>query len=307
MRMLVTAGLVACLGAASAGCEVNLNTEGLAKTETRTFPVTGSPELTLETFDGAIEIHSWDEPSVEVSIEKRGMDQAILDAITIEAEQQGDRIVLRVKGPGRANSDGITVGMHISPSARLLVALPRSSNIQAHTEDGSIRVDDVEGKVTLRSGDGSVALDRVSGEIEVRTSDGSVRLDKVSGRLDIDTGDGSITIDGQPTVLRARTTDGTIRARIDGDARMTDAWDLSTGDGSITLALPSGFAAEVDAETRSGAVRVSHPAIVTTTTDDRDADRAERRENQRSLRTKMGEGGHALRLRTGDGTIRIES
>ena len=43
-----------------AGCEVNLNTEGLSARELKTFKVTGQPEVVLDTFDGSIELHSWD-------------------------------------------------------------------------------------------------------------------------------------------------------------------------------------------------------------------------------------------------------
>ena len=62
-----------------AGCEVNLHTEGLSARETKTFKVTGQPQLVLDTFDGAIELHSWDRPEVEVEVEKRAMEQTLLD------------------------------------------------------------------------------------------------------------------------------------------------------------------------------------------------------------------------------------
>ena len=70
---------MAAAAVAIAACEVNLNTEGLTAKEKRTFTVSGQPDLTLDTFEGAIEIHSWDKDEVEVEIEKRGMEQALLD------------------------------------------------------------------------------------------------------------------------------------------------------------------------------------------------------------------------------------
>jgi len=49
------------LGALSVGgCEVNLNSEGIVSRETKTFQVSGAPDVELDTFDGAIEVHSWD-------------------------------------------------------------------------------------------------------------------------------------------------------------------------------------------------------------------------------------------------------
>lgn len=292
--------LTAAVGALAA-CEVNLNTEGLTAREKRTFPVSGQPDLTLETFDGAIEIHSWDRNEVEVEIEKRAMDQSLIDQMTIEAEQKGDTIVLRVKGPSRQEDRGVTIGVHVSPSARLLVAVPRNLMLQARSEDGSIRVEDLVGRLALDTRDGSVTADRVSGELEIRTGDGSIRVDNAEGRLDVQTDDGSITLDGKASMLRARTGDGAIRLRIASGSVMTDPWDIQTGDGSVTVGLPTDFNAEIDAETSDGSVRSSHPNLQEPVSEADDDDR-----RRRELRARMGEGGPVLRIRSGDGSIRIE-
>lgn len=305
-RSRPVAGAVLLASTLLAGCEVNLNTEGLSSRETKTFKVAGRAEIDLDTFDGAIEIHSWDRAEVEVEIEKRAMEQSLIDQIEVEATQQGDKIVLKVTGP-RTDFGGVTIGVHISPTARLRVVVPRASNLIARSGDGSIRAEALDGKIVLNTADGSVTGTRLSGDIQVRSGDGSIRLDKVSGKLDLETDDGSIGFDGNPSVLHLKTGDGSVRARIDVDTVMTDNWDLTTGDGSITLTLPSAFNAELDAETSDGSVRTSHPLLE----DDRDERRRgedgdERRERRRSLRTRMGDGGKALRVRTGDGTIRIE-
>ena len=82
-----------------AACEVNLNSEGIVSRETKTFKVTGIPDVQLDTFDGAIEVHSWDRDEVEVEIERRAMEQALVDEMQVTAEQQGDRIVVKVTRP----------------------------------------------------------------------------------------------------------------------------------------------------------------------------------------------------------------
>ncbi len=298
LRVSTAAAVAATLGA----CEVNLGTEGLTAREKRTFQVSGQPDVTLETFDGSIEIHSWDRDEVEVEVEKRGMEQSVLDQITIEAEQQGDTIVLRVLGPTRAESRGMTIGIHIATAARLYVAVPRRLLLQARTGDGSIRAEDLAGRVVLDTGDGSITVDRVSGDIEARTGDGSIRLGNVDGRLNLETNDGRIEVDGKVDLLRAHTGDGSVRVRVASGAAMAGDWDIETGDGSVTLVLPSAFDADLDAETRDGSVQPAHPLIAESASD-RDGDRPERR---RALRARMGAGGHVLRIRSGDGSIRIE-
>src|SRR5687768_9830460 len=91
-----------------AACEVNLNSEGIVSQETKKFEVAGIPDVQLETFEGAIEIHSWDRNEVEVEIEKRAMEQSLVDAMKVTAEQQGNTIVIKVTRPGRTDGfDGV--------------------------------------------------------------------------------------------------------------------------------------------------------------------------------------------------------
>ena len=285
-----------------AGCEVNLNSEGIVSRETKTFEVSGTPDLQLDTFDGSIEVHSWDRSDVEVEIEKRAMEQSLVDEMKVTAEQQGNRIVIKVTRPGRGEDfGGVQIGVHFSPSARLRVALPRQSIVTATSGDGSITIEDVNGKMTLNTSEGSVRGSRLSGEIVVRSGDGSVRMDRVEGKLDLETEDGSITVDARPTSLRARTSDGALRFQIDRDSVMEGAWDLQTTDGSVVLSLPPGFNGQVDAETRDGVVRSNNSAVSRDAPGDED-----REERRRTLRATLGSGGKTVRIRTGDGSIRIE-
>jgi hypothetical protein len=289
-----------------AGCEVNLNTEGLSAREVKTFKVTGQPEVVLDTFDGSIELHSWDRNEIEVEVEKRAMEQALLDEIKIDAQQEGDKIVVRVTGP-RAERHGVTIGMHISPTARLRVAVPRNANINAMSGDGSIKAEAIEGTLVLRTSDGSVTGTRLGGDIRIRSGDGSIRIDNTTGRLDLETDDGSIGVEARPSVLHLRTGDGSVRVALEPETVMTDNWDITTSDGSVVVTLPGLFNAELDAETSDGSVRTNHPMLDDGRDERRDGEgRDERRERRRTLRSKMGDGGKILKIRSGDGTIRID-
>lgn len=290
-----------------AGCEVNLNSEGLTAREVKTFKVAGLAELNLDTFDGAIELHSWDRNEIEVEVEKRAMEQVLLDEIKVDAQQQGDKVTIKVTGPTRMEHRGVTIGVNISPSARLRVAVPRNVNIHAISGDGSIRAEAIEGRIVLNTGDGSVTGSRLGGDLQIRSGDGSIRLENVTGKLDLETTDGTISLEARPSVLRARTGDGSIRATIEPDTVMTDNWELTTSDGTVVVNLPSVFNAELDVETSDGRVRTNHPLIA----EERDERRAgedsdDRRERRRMLRSKLGDGGKMFRIRSGDGSIRIE-
>jgi DUF4097 and DUF4098 domain-containing protein YvlB len=294
---------------ALAGCEVNLNSEGIVSRETKRFTVEGTPEVLLETFDGSIEVHSWDRNEVEVEIEKRAMDQAAVDQMQVTAEQQGRQVVVKVTAPRRGRDDdrGVQIGVIFSPTARLRVALPRNTHLTATSADGSLVVEDVAGKISLRTGDGSVRVSRLRGDIVLRTGDGSIRVDRAEGTLDAETEDGSITIEAKPTILRARTTDGSIRIEVEPDTEMSGDWDVHTADGQVVLTLPDSFNATLDAETRDGVIRGDHAALRAGRDRGEGAEsRDDRGERRRSLKTTVGSGGKLIRVRTGDGSIRIE-
>ena len=57
------------------------------------------------------------------------------------------------------------------------------------------------------------------------------------------------------------------------------------------------------APTRDGVVRVSHPSLQKVL---RDGENEKDDDRRRELRATMGAGGKTVRIRTGDGTIRIE-
>jgi hypothetical protein len=257
------------------------------------FTTTGKPDVDLSTFDGSIEVRSWDRPEVLVVIEKRGRDKADADTIEVHSEQNGNRVTVdaRVpKGDGHWN-----IGWNNNRSAKLIVSLPAASNLQAKSGDGSIDIEKITGTVDLRSGDGSIRARSLTGDLRAHTGDGSIKVDDVSGSLDVDTGDGSIAAAGTFTSVRARSGDGSVSVHAAGGSSAASDWNITTGDGSVTLELPDGFGAELDAHTGDGAIRMNDIQLsnVTGAT------------AKNTVRGTLGTGGHAVRVRTGDGSITL--
>jgi hypothetical protein len=69
----------------------------------------------------------------------------------------------------------------------------------------------------------------------------------------------------------------------------------------VVVTLPATFNAMLDAETRDGVVRANHPSVRGESSEGDD-----REERRRTLRATLGSGGKTVRVRTGDGSIRIE-
>ena len=294
MRCAVVTG---CLLAATLGsaCVVSVDSQGQIAREEKRYTVTGTPELRLTTFDGSIEIQSWDKPDVAIDVEKRGATKEAVDALEVKSSQQGNQIELEVKRPRSESLSGF--GFQMSASARLIVSVPRDVNVIARSGDGSIKVERVNGRLELRTGDGSISVSDVGGELILDTGDGSITVESARGRLQVDTGDGGVNVAGRLTSVKLHTGDGSIVYRAEPGSEMSENWDITTGDGGVTLYLPAGFGAELDAHTGDGAIRNDLDMI--------GGPEEERGEHRRTLRGRLGNGGKQIRVRTGDGTIRL--
>ena len=301
MRSALRAGIVVLACTPVVGCVVGVDSQAQIVREEKRFSVDAAPDLRLTTFDGAIEVRGTDSSQVLVEIEKRGPTREAVDELRVEATQEGRRIDVEVKRPSR---EGTVFGINVSTSAKLIVSVPKHSAVVARTGDGAIRIEGVEGKLELRTGDGSIHVSEVKGELVLNTGDGSINVDHAEGRLTLETGDGGVNVEGNLSVVRMHTGDGSIVYRADSATRMEDNWDISTGDGSVSIYLPAGFNADLDAHTGDGRIR-NELGIAADRNVERDRDSDER--DRRTLRGKIGEGGKRLRVQTGDGGITLRA
>jgi len=293
---LLSAGVL--LGA---GCRLDVDGQAYIEREQKRFPVEGTTvaDLDLKTFSGRIEIVSWDRPEVLVEIEKRGEDKDAVSKITVASEQKASKISIDVRHPGRTTFVGI--GHFTSPSAKLIVSVPRKCNIIARSGDGAIALERVEGSIDLRTDDGSIRVVESKGTLLAESRDGSMTLDDVDGHVEARTDDGAIRVSGTPNVLRVRTDDGAVTLRIRDGATMADDWMVTTNDGSVTVELPKAFNAMINADPGGdGRVR-SELALSNATGSGADSKRRDRG----AMSGQLGAGGRLFTLRTGDGTIRL--
>lgn len=286
------AGIVGLLPlVAVTACTIDVRGDAYTAREEKRFEVDGVVDLELVSFDGSIEVRGGDRSDVVVEVEKAGSSKEIVDSIKVVARQEGSRI--RVEAIGPDSSEWMLGVGRMHRRARLVATVPRECNLLADSRDGSIKVERLKGRLELRSGDGSVQGYDLDGSLIVDTSDGSIKLQGVSGRVEAKTGDGSVTLDGRLTEARLRTEDGSVTLRLEPGSAMAGDWDVQTGDGSVSVQFPEGFAAEIDASTGDGAVRA----------DDDLGLKASGDEQRRRLSATLGSGGHRLTLRSGDGSI----
>jgi len=290
---------ISLLSMGTSACSIDVGGAGIVAREEKRFVVSGPADLNLRTFDGSIQVKSWDKDEVLVEIERRGPDQKAAEALVVTMNQEGNRIIVDAPAPSDRR-DGIHIGLSQSPSVSLIVTAPRKASVDARTGDGSINADDLTGAVVLNSGDGSIRARHIEGSLRVRTGDGSISATEVAGRVEADSGDGSVELTGRFDALDVRTGDGSVRLDVlDGSALKTD-WNVNTGDGSITLRLPANLDADLDAHTGDGGVHADGLSAQA----ERDPENRDRTDKD-SLRAQLGKGGRMLRLNSGDGSINI--
>lgn len=297
MRLLSAASRVSVLlvGALAGGsaCAVSVDQQGYIEHQEQRFPATSTVELHLTTFDGAIEVRAWDRPEIVVDVEKRAEDKAAVDRIKVNVDRLGDRVSLEAVDPDAHHP---SMGFFVSSRVRFVASVPKNTNLVIESSDGALSVERVSGQLQLRTGDGTIHAVETDGKLSANTGDGTIELENVSGQIDVQTSDGSMRISGTPTALRARTDDGAVVLRVREGAKVSADWEVSTDDGSVSVDLPSGLDAEIDADPGDDGHVRNHLTLTNVTGGTRDEPR---------LRGRLGAGGHRLTIRTGDGTITL--
>lgn len=271
-------------------CVVRVDSNEVRSREEKRFKVDGTADISLTTFDGAIDIRGWDRDEVYVEVEKRGREKDAVDAVEVVADQKGNRVWVEARQPA---SRQYGMDMLSSRSAKLIASVPTGANLTVHSGDGSITVERVKGRLELRTSDGSVNGLDLTGDVLARTEHGSVRLTSVDGRCDVVSGDGSVTLEGRFDLLRARTGDGTVTIKVLPGSKVGENWSVTTGDGNAIIYLPEDLNAELDAESGDGNTKVDKELQAKVIGESA----------RRMLRGTLGLGGREVRVRTVDGHI----
>ncbi len=239
----------------------------LVERESKSFNVSGTPRVVINTFDGSINIQPSNERTVRFSAVKRARDEQSMRGIRLRAEQSGDTVNIVAEFDRAQEREEYGTGAAVA----LDVWVPRNANVRVKSGDGRLRLSGVEGEIDLHTGDGAVDVTESKGQLRVQTGDGRVRVAGFDGDATVQTGDGRISLEGRFTKLAAR-----------------------TGDGAISLALPANTNARIETDSE----RVINDASAVA--EDGEGDAAEKR--VRHWRVGTGMGGQ-ITLRTGDGQI----
>jgi DUF4097 and DUF4098 domain-containing protein YvlB len=242
------------------------NSLRLVERVTKTFKVSGTPNLTVRTFDGYISVHGWDKQEVQLTVNKRAASEQQMRGINLNIDQNNSNISISTSFDSTfARRDASMTFPNAIVNLELFV--PRSSMVRLSSGDGRLELDGVNGSLDLNTGDGRIEVRDARGRLIAKTGDGRIQVENFDGDVNASTNDGRIILGGRFNGLMVR-----------------------TGAGSILLTVPSDY----DATVETDAEAVDNQGLNIT---------EESSSSQRLKRWKIGRGGKLLKLRTGEGRI----
>lgn len=260
--------------------------------------------LSVENFNGSVEIAGWDEPTIEVTGVKYASTEDRLKELKVEVHETGSLTEFRTYR---------TSGFYGNQGARYVIRAPRktlvdrvvSSNgtVRVHdmtgaarvrTSNGAIRMENVSGGVVAETSNGAIELDMVKGGLSLKTSNGRIEANEITGQCEAETSNGPVTLrykDGPDGPMRIHTSNGSVEVTMVRSPK--DTVRMETSNGAIRLNLPKDAAVRMDAHTSQS---ISSDFEILGNLSDRD---------KHHLEGNIGPGGPLVELRTSNGGINI--
>jgi DUF4097 and DUF4098 domain-containing protein YvlB len=271
----------------------------------QTYPLNAGGSVSIETFNGSIELVGWEQNSVEVNGTKYASTKSALDSIKIDVSSPSGSVRVRAS----KLSD-----FHHNMGARFTVRVPKRATLDLSTSNGHVRIEDVEGNARLRTSNGPIRVERLKGELEARTSNGGIDVDYLEGDSKLHTSNGAIRVEASHGLFDAVTSNGSITARLNDpsttwpvhaessnghidlkiDAKQLPEVRAETSNSSIVLRLPMGANAEVRAHTSHASVSSEFDGVHT-----------DNEHGHGEMSGRIGGGGRLIELSSSNGSIKI--
>jgi len=202
--------------------------------------------------------------------------------ITVEAWDRNEiriRAVVRGSAHSADRARQIAAGVQVqSGGGRVLATGPDRDGDRREWWSVSYRIEvPRKNDLDLNASNGGISITGVSGNVRFDTTNGGVKLTDLAGRVSGSTRNGGLVVN------------------LGGSRWEGDGIDVETSNGGVTLAIPDGYNAALDASTTNGGLRVDFPVTVQGTLSGR----------RNTLSTTLGSGGPEVRVRTTNGGVKI--
>jgi DUF4097 and DUF4098 domain-containing protein YvlB len=267
--------------------------------------------LSLENFNGQVEISGWNQNTVEINGTKYASTKEYMDEIKIDVSNTPDVVHIRTIRPSLSRG---------GCGARYSIRVPQRTVLdEIESTNGGIHIDGVDGTARLRTTNGAVRIERLNGDLDARTTNGGVYLRNLTGGVRIQTTNGAVEADSSRGSFEAQTSNGHIEVSLTDPAANWPV-KLITRNGHIDLTI-RGNVPDVHAESSNSAVTVRLPASAnarvrastshhTSITSDfltlvGPGDDEDRKHRRSDVDGTIGSGGPLIDISTSNGAIKI--
>jgi DUF4097 and DUF4098 domain-containing protein YvlB len=267
------------------------------------YPMKSGGRLAVDSFNGAVEVSTWDQETVDISGTKYARTQEDTSDIKIEIDHAPAAVSIRAVRPSMR---------HGNYGARFAIKVPRGAVLDhLVTSNGAIRADDGVGPARMKTSNGHVEVRGLKGSLTAETSNGPIEAQDIEGGVEAHSSNGHIRLEHIHGAVDATTSNSGIRAlleNVDGSVR------LQSSNGPIDLTLPASAQSAVRAHTSNNGITLHLPGEVNarlsadTSNGSISSDFEMRMRGEFSkhhLEGTLGTGGPLIDLSTSNGSIRI--
>jgi len=262
---------------------------GVARADdwSKTYAISGHANLTLTTDDGEVNVSGADQKQIVAKVTTWGWKIGPND-VNIEESQVGDNVTITVKTPHWIFGWG-------HKGIRIDLVVPRDLDANIRTADGNVSVEGAGGNLRVETADGNVTTQSLRGNIQVHTGDGNITGQGFDGSLEAQSGDGNMTVQGRFDTVHVKSGDGNVEVDAANGSKVAARWEILSGDGRVEIRLPANLQADLNATTGDGEITLGIPVQVVGTI------------SRSSVHGKLNGGGEEIAVRSGDGSIHVES
>ena len=265
--LLLRTLLVVCLVGTGLACDIKVSKEGDVSVEPasgkasdewrRTYTLPKGGRLEIINVNGAIEVFPASGAEVEVLArrEVRTRTEEEAKARLARAEMIEDVGPDHVKIQARPNDQSVSFGPQGRVSIRYRVSVPPGLATSFRTENGAVRLENIDGRITLASTNGPIVGRGLSGSVDASTVNGGIEIGFTAVRDDSKI----VTVNGPATLILSPEINAELEAAaVNGGVTTQDGLPLTSTDRTnrrVTGRLNDG-GPRISVHTTNGSVRV---------------------------------------------------
>jgi len=183
----------------------------------KTMQVDAGSELRVENINGEVSIKAWEKDEIHVVAIVTADNDDARARVKVIIDQSGNNVLVRTKYKEESNWRN-----------------NRNNNVE------------VEYEIMVPKDTELAAIELVNGSLEI---------DNVEGRLNVDLVNGSVEVDGAKGDSDISSVNGSIKVVYQSDVTSLRDIDIETVNGSVRLTLPESIGASVDVDTMHGRIK----------------------------------------------------